>query len=249
MRLIIDFHAPQNGARKTRPRCCALARTLLRQPGAHEVHMAVSGRHPADVDMLRHVLRRPAAGRPFPRLCPARRHQRRRRRLAPRMPRAALRGRRRQRPWRAPMPGLAGARRVLRGAALLLAPARPTRSRTRCSRQCRCATSARRRRHRRRRLAGAGKGIEQGVERGVGSCVACAEPCGHDGAAAQRRRFATQADAGAGVAAAAGTFGHRGLQRRAAAELERHYAVELVVTPGATPDAALQRFPARRRLL
>jgi glycosyltransferase involved in cell wall biosynthesis len=56
MRLIIDFQAPHEAPQQNTATLLALARTLLREPGAHTVHVAVSGRHPADVDMLRHVL-------------------------------------------------------------------------------------------------------------------------------------------------------------------------------------------------
>jgi glycosyltransferase involved in cell wall biosynthesis len=56
MRLIIDFQAPQPAPSNDTATLLALARTLLREPGAHAVHVAVSGRHQADADMLRHVL-------------------------------------------------------------------------------------------------------------------------------------------------------------------------------------------------
>jgi glycosyltransferase involved in cell wall biosynthesis len=56
MRLIIDFHAPQAAPPQDKAALLALARTLLREPGFHAVHVAVSSRHPADADMLRHVL-------------------------------------------------------------------------------------------------------------------------------------------------------------------------------------------------
>jgi glycosyltransferase involved in cell wall biosynthesis len=56
MRLIIDFHAPHEAPSQDTATLLALARILLREPGSHTVHVAVSGRHPADVDMLRHVL-------------------------------------------------------------------------------------------------------------------------------------------------------------------------------------------------
>jgi glycosyltransferase involved in cell wall biosynthesis len=56
MRLIIDFHMPQEAPSHDTATLLALTRSLLREPGSHTVHVAVSGRHPADVDMLRHVL-------------------------------------------------------------------------------------------------------------------------------------------------------------------------------------------------
>lgn len=56
MRLIIDFHAPQAALPQDNAALLALARTLLRDPGTHAVHVAVSSRHAGDPDMLRHAL-------------------------------------------------------------------------------------------------------------------------------------------------------------------------------------------------
>jgi glycosyltransferase involved in cell wall biosynthesis len=56
MRLIIDFHAPQAAPSHDTATLRALAETLLREPGTHEVHVAVGGRNPAAADALRHAL-------------------------------------------------------------------------------------------------------------------------------------------------------------------------------------------------
>ena len=56
LRLIIDFHAPQAVPTQDTTLLLALAKTLLRESGPHTVHVAVSGRHPTDVDVLRHAL-------------------------------------------------------------------------------------------------------------------------------------------------------------------------------------------------
>ncbi|MGB9110966.1 MAG: hypothetical protein WCC39_19945, partial [Telluria sp.] len=56
MRLIIDFDAPQAAPPQDKVALLALAGTLLRESGAHSVHVAVSARHPGDADMLRHAL-------------------------------------------------------------------------------------------------------------------------------------------------------------------------------------------------
>ena len=56
MRLMIDFGAPQDAPSQHTATLLALARTLLAAPGQHAVHVAVSGRHPTDIDVLRHAL-------------------------------------------------------------------------------------------------------------------------------------------------------------------------------------------------
>ena len=56
MRLIIDFHSPQTAAAPDTATLLDATRALLGASGAHQVHVAVSGRHPADIDTLRHAL-------------------------------------------------------------------------------------------------------------------------------------------------------------------------------------------------
>jgi glycosyltransferase involved in cell wall biosynthesis len=56
MRLIIDFNAPQTAPSSDTAALRALAHTLLRDSGPHEVHVSVCGRDPADADALRHAL-------------------------------------------------------------------------------------------------------------------------------------------------------------------------------------------------
>ncbi|MGJ7914359.1 glycosyltransferase [Massilia sp. LXY-6] len=56
MRLIIDFCTPQAAPSPDTAALLALAKTLLRERGGHEVHVAVSGRHPAEIEVLRHAL-------------------------------------------------------------------------------------------------------------------------------------------------------------------------------------------------
>jgi glycosyltransferase involved in cell wall biosynthesis len=56
MRLIIDFCAPQAAPSHDTALLLGLAKTLLRERGGHEVMVAVSGRYPADIEVLRLAL-------------------------------------------------------------------------------------------------------------------------------------------------------------------------------------------------
>jgi glycosyltransferase involved in cell wall biosynthesis len=195
MRLIIDFQAPHEAPQQNTATLLALARTLLREPGAHTVHVAVSGRHPADVDMLRHVLDG----------------------LAPdgRLHVYA-------------QPGDGNAWRRHAAAALrtnFLASLAPD------------------------------------VILDAAAAAALADADSGDAAALWRALETLRAPAAATNPPAAGAAAkptlalvsplppeHSGIADYSAElllELERHYAVELVLTPGAAPDASLQRFVQR----
>jgi glycosyltransferase involved in cell wall biosynthesis len=56
MRLIIDFCAPQAAPSHDTALLLGLAKTLLRERGGHDIRVAVSGRHPADIEVLRQAL-------------------------------------------------------------------------------------------------------------------------------------------------------------------------------------------------
>ncbi|MBQ5950479.1 glycosyltransferase family 4 protein, partial [Massilia sp. ST3] len=182
----------------------ALAKTLLRAPGPHAVHVAVSSRHPTDVDVLRHALdgllppeRFHVYAQPAP-SDPWRRHSA-----------AALRS-------------------------SFLAALAP--DAVLCMRQA-DADSA---------------------PLGAIAAAALVQAAGGQDAPALWRALELQAQPAAAPAPAADkpTLAlvsplppeHSGIADYSAElllELERHYAVELVLTPGATPDPALQRFPQR----
>jgi glycosyltransferase involved in cell wall biosynthesis len=206
MRLIIDFHAPHEAPSQDTATLLALARTLLREPGSRIVHVAVSGKHPADVDMLRHVLdgllpperfhvyAQPGAGDAWRRHAAATLRASFLASLAP----DAILGT--WQPDKAPS--------VPRARAIAVADLPDD-------------------------LAG-----------------------GTDAAALWHALDAIRAPADAGPPAAKPSLAlvsplppeHSGIADYSAElllELERHYAVELVVTPGAAPDAALQRFVQR----
>ena len=56
MRLIIDFQSPHTAPAPDTDLLLSATRALLDTRAGHEVHVAVSGRHPADIDTLRHAL-------------------------------------------------------------------------------------------------------------------------------------------------------------------------------------------------
>jgi len=56
MRLIIDFHSPHAAPAPDTALLLTTTRALLDARTEHQVHVAVSGRHPLDVDTLRHAL-------------------------------------------------------------------------------------------------------------------------------------------------------------------------------------------------
>ena len=257
MRLIIDFHAPQAApAQDTaalRTLALELGQSLLRgqyhgtEP--HDIHVAVSSRHPTDVDVLRHAFEGVlAAGRFHVYAQPNgsdawSQHSAAALRTgflaalapdlvvsmwqpgagAPALPARAL-----QVLGVADDAAVLGATRqqqaALRSAALVLAP-------------------------------------DDAAARRLDAALAPAPVAGMDDVAAVWRALEAEAEAARATAptAAAGKKPrlalvsplppeHSGIADYSAElvlELERHYEVELVLTPGATPDASLARFARR----
>ncbi|MFC5551311.1 glycosyltransferase [Massilia aerilata] len=213
MRLIIDFCAPPAAPSPDTATLLALARTLLRARGSHEVHVTVGSRHPADLDALRHALdgllapghfhvyARPVAADAW------RRHAAATLRasfLAALAPDAVL-----------DMEQADALPAATQAPTLLQAPA---------------------------------------------IAAAALQAGGADDAAALWRRLEALRAPAAGAARAAPAAkprlalvsplppAHSGIADYSAElllELERHYAVELVPGPGATPEAQLARFPQR----
>ncbi|QJE00704.1 glycosyltransferase [Massilia forsythiae] len=212
LRLIIDFRTPHTAPPHDTAALLGLARTLLGEPGGHEVHVAVSGCHPHDADPLRQALDGllpPARFHVYAQPAPAdawRRHAA-----------AALR----DAFLAALVPGaILGIGRA--GAAAPGGPALPR----------------------------------------VASLDAAALPAGAGAAALwhaiETQRAAAPSPSAAPPVRATGKptlalvsplpperSGIADYSAELLLELERHYAVELVLTPGAAPDASLQRFVQR----
>lgn len=262
MRLIIDFHAPQAApAQDTaalRTLALALGQSLLRgqyhgkEP--HDIHVAVSSRHPTDVDVLRHafegvlapgrfhVYAQPGGGDAWSQHSAAALRAGFLAALAPDLvvstwqPGAgapALPARVPQVLGVADDAAVLGATRqqqaALRSAALVLVP-------------------------------------DDAAARRLEAALAPAQVVGMDDVAAVWRALEAQAQAARAPAPAPAVSTpatakkprlalvsplppeHSGIADYSAElvlELERHYEVELVLTPGATPDASLARFARR----
>ncbi|MFK3740091.1 glycosyltransferase [Massilia sp. TN1-12] len=207
MRLIIDFHAPQAAPSHDTATLLGLAKALLRAPGDHDVHVALSGRHPADVEVLRvaldgllppgrfHVYAQPGAGDAF------RRHAAATLRtgfLAALAPDAILGT------WQAggdAPPSVTGAA-IIRAASLQAAGGDAV-----------TLWSAL------ETLRAAAPGATPAPATKPSLAMVSPLPPEHSGIADYSAELLL--------------------------ELERHYDIDLVLTPGAAPEASLQRFPQR----
>ncbi len=189
MRLIIDFRAAQAASSPDTAALLALARTLLRARGEHDVHVTAAGGHPADIEALRHAL--------DGLLAPDRFH-------VYAQPGGAD-------PWRR------HAADALRAGFLAALAADLVLDTTQAAGlQADDAAALWRKLETLRALA-----VAQAAPAKTRPTLALVSPLPPE---------------------------HSGIADYSAElllELERHYAVELVLTPGATPDAALQRFPQR----
>jgi len=247
MRLIIDFHAPQSAPAQDTALLRTLALKLAQGPHAsgllHDIHVAVSSRHPTDVDVLRHTFENVlAAGRFHVYAQPAgadafARHSAAALRagfLAALRPDLVLAT------WQPEGDAIDGARvLVVSDAQAVLAAA------TEQQATLRGATLV---------LA-----ADDEAARSLAAVLAPAPVIGIEDIAVVWRALERElAHAPAPVAAPPNRPRlalvsplppeHSGIADYSAElllELERHYAVELVLTPGATPDAQLARFPQR----
>jgi glycosyltransferase involved in cell wall biosynthesis len=268
MRLIIDFHSPHGASAHDTATLRALALGLLREQGHHgdhAVHVAVSGLQPVDIDVLRqafdgvlpagrfHVYAQPPASDAW------RRHSGATLRagfLAALAPDAILDL------WRADdadvdggaplVPAATLRARLVGSAPALLAAPRPQQAPLRDAALLLAANEAEARQL--DAVFAPVPVIDGNAADAAGAVWRALEQALAATAAQPGQAAAKTADKGA--SAAKPTLAlvsplppeHSGIADYSAElllELERHYTVELVVTPGAAPEAALQRFPVR----